>query len=566
MLQSYEPKKHTIVTKDLLLNLANEQQSRYKRRRTIASLDAVQELRLEHLNILQIDYMWPLTNLVKLKLNNNVIEKIENLDSLKNLCELDLSFNRISKIENLEALTNIHVLSFYNNEIETIEGLDSMQHLTILSMGKNNVLDLEHVVYLRQFKELRSLQMVGNPCTERSGYLSYVIAFIPQLMYYGYKIISDKEREDASEKHRRALSNIIENEMKKQKELEAAKEAEEKVAQLSVAYVEYLDEDCLFQQMFDRDEDGRNIAKLTTEIEEIYNQYKKSFSEVCHDLYELGLKEEDRRREEIQALNNVIDNRLSAATERARKIMDSVKSKREEIRVRVKQTLREAALAADEADLDDETIDEIDKLARQLSIEFNDYASVVWTKLMREETIVHEQIEEMSTMFEANIGDMVTEFLEAAQEYFSQLRNLETEYYENLLPTAMTYVNSLEDEDKSPFVLSITEDKDALNNCLAGSHYMHVQVIDDRQDRMIKRLKDWQAKIIQNLHEDENSRSRNHILEISHFLDHHKRNATVAMLLGQQALEADEDENENEDEEEEGSSNIDKTSESTDQD
>lgn len=50
MLRSYEPKRHTVVTKDLLLGLANEQQSKRRRRRTLAKLDVVHEIRLEYLS------------------------------------------------------------------------------------------------------------------------------------------------------------------------------------------------------------------------------------------------------------------------------------------------------------------------------------------------------------------------------------------------------------------------------------------------------------------------------------------------------------------------------------
>ncbi|OXU31637.1 hypothetical protein TSAR_016127 [Trichomalopsis sarcophagae] len=542
MLQSYEPKKPTVVTKELLLTLANEQQSRRRRRRIITALDKIDEIRLEYLNILKIDCLWPLTNLVKLKLNNNAIEKIENLECLKNLCELDLSFNRITTIENLEALENLHILSLYDNQIDVIQGLDHMHSLAILSIGKNFIHDLEHVLYFRKLKGLRSLQVAGNPCTERSGYASYLIAFVPQLIYYSYKMITEKEREEANEKHRRALANILEAEAKKQKEVEAIKAAEEKIAQLSVSYVEYLDEDCLFQQMFCNDDEGTKLAKLNQDTEAAFEQYRQTFSEICHQLYELGLKEESRRREEIQALNNVVEDRLTTATNKARKIMDSVQSKRVEITVRVTQMLREAAIVADDADLDDDAIDEIDKVARQLSLEFNQYIDVVWKKLMREETVIHEQIEEMSRMFETNINDMVTAFLETVQEYFSQLRNLETEYNENLSPIVMTYLNSIEDADKNPFLLSLMEDKDALTNCLAGSHFLHLQVIDDRQDRMVKRLRDWQAKFLQNLVDDETDRSRNRILEITHFLDYHRDNATVAKILGQQSLQMEENE------------------------
>ncbi|KAL7300317.1 hypothetical protein TKK_0006946 [Trichogramma kaykai] len=535
MLQTYQPKRHEVVTKELLLSLANEQQPRRKRKRNINSLDQVQEIRLEYRSILKIDCLWPLSNLVKLKLNNNDIEKIENLDSLVHLCELDLSFNKIKKIENLDNLKMIHVLSLYANEIEVVEGLDSMAHLSILSLGKNSIFDLEHVLYLRKFKELQSLQMVGNPCTERSGYTSYLLAFVPQLVYYGYKMISSKQREDAAERHRRALANVLEAEAKKQKELEVVQHQEDKVAQLSKSYVEYLDEDCLFDLMYENDDDGKILAKLNQETEAANAQYRQRFSAVCHELFELGLKEDQKRRAEIDALNSVVEASICAATTKARKIMDSVQSKRAEISVRITQMLREAAISAEDADLDDETIDQIDKLAKQLSNEFQAYVNNVWKKLMREETLLHEQIEEMSKMFEININDMVSAFLELAQDFFARLRSLETEYNETLVPIVVAFLGAVDEEDKTPFLISIIDDKDAFNNCLAGSHFSHLQVIDDRQDRMLNRLKDWQATFLKNLVDDEIERSRSRILEISHYLNYHRENATVAKILGQQS-------------------------------
>lgn len=139
---------------------------------------------------------------------------------------------------------------------------------------------------------------------------------------------------------------MIETEVKKQKELEAAEELEKKVIRLSASYVEYLDDDCLFQQMFDKDDgefarvdsdklymnnwicghdkahlicaDGKRLAKLTPECEEAYAQYRLRFSETCYQLYEFGLEEENRRRAEIDALNSVIEERLASATEKAR--------------------------------------------------------------------------------------------------------------------------------------------------------------------------------------------------------------------------------------------------------
>ena len=54
---------------------------------------------------------------------------------------------------------------------------------------------------MRKFKKLRSLNMSGNPCTKEDGYLHYVFAFLPQLIYYEYKMITNEQRKDATEKH-----------------------------------------------------------------------------------------------------------------------------------------------------------------------------------------------------------------------------------------------------------------------------------------------------------------------------------------------------------------------------
>ena len=56
MLQTYEPKKHTVLTKDSILKLSNEQQSRKKRKRNITSLDKIEEIRLEYMSKFFVKY------------------------------------------------------------------------------------------------------------------------------------------------------------------------------------------------------------------------------------------------------------------------------------------------------------------------------------------------------------------------------------------------------------------------------------------------------------------------------------------------------------------------------
>lgn len=53
----------------------------------------------------------------------------------------------------------------------------------------------------------------------------------------------------------RVISNLEENEAKKQAEVTLQQEFEEKLRLLTASYVEYLDEDYLFQQIFASDKD-----------------------------------------------------------------------------------------------------------------------------------------------------------------------------------------------------------------------------------------------------------------------------------------------------------------------
>jgi Leucine-rich repeat (LRR) protein len=76
---------------------------------------ALQALSFSFKNILKIDNLQGLFALVKLQLDNNIIEKIENISHLTNLEWLDLSFNNISKIEGLDSLLKLTDLSLFNN-------------------------------------------------------------------------------------------------------------------------------------------------------------------------------------------------------------------------------------------------------------------------------------------------------------------------------------------------------------------------------------------------------------------------------------------------------------------
>uniref|UniRef100_A0A8C8ASX1 Dynein regulatory complex subunit 3 n=1 Tax=Otus sunia TaxID=257818 RepID=A0A8C8ASX1_9STRI len=197
----------------------------------------VTELQLSFRNILQIDNLWQFENLTKLQLDNNIIEKIEALESLVHLVWLDLSFNNIEVIEGLDTLVKLQDLSLYNNRISKIEHMDTLHELQIFSIGKNNLTTLEDVIYLRRFKNLRTLNLGGNPFCDDEQYMLFVVAHLPDLVYLDFKLVSDTTREVAvltyqdhtkplEQEEAQALAQLEENQAK-QKELEYHKTLDE---------------------------------------------------------------------------------------------------------------------------------------------------------------------------------------------------------------------------------------------------------------------------------------------------------------------------------------------------
>ncbi|XP_011171581.1 dynein regulatory complex subunit 3 isoform X2 [Solenopsis invicta] len=505
-----------VITRSMLVSLAIDQGPKKEGSRLFLQdgieLDKLKEIRIEFLKILNIDYLWILKSLVKLSLSHNVIERIENLDELCHLRELDLSFNRIKIMENLNNLHRLEILLLYSNEISIVQGINNLKKLTILNIGKNKIDDWKHVVYLREFKSLKSLNMSDNPCTEMDGYLDYLLAFVPQLIYYQYRMISGSERQSAIDKHYRIINNLEENEAKIQMELALQQEREDKIALLSASYVEHLDEDHLFQQMFSSDEAGKTLSTINENAQNAFEEYKKSFIAICYELYELGLQESDKRTEEIKSFEIVINEGKENTQNEARRIVDEVLEKKIKIFENIKNVM-EALM-----EKQDEDVENIAAKARELFNEFNDLLLKARNQLISTEVTLHDQMEDINEVFRINMSDMVNSFLETAREHFSRLRNAEIEYNNIINGLVLQYLSSFEDEAHMPLHLKdLCCNKDTLAITLVASHDIHLQIIDDREKCMINRLNNWLKDYINQLITDEDKRNRQQILEISHF-------------------------------------------------
>ncbi len=67
--------------------------------------------------------------------------------------------------------------------------------------GRNNISAFDNVMYLRQFKKLRLVNLAGNPIAVLPDYRSYVLSHIKDLTYLDYRRVNAADVASAIEQH-----------------------------------------------------------------------------------------------------------------------------------------------------------------------------------------------------------------------------------------------------------------------------------------------------------------------------------------------------------------------------
>lgn len=70
-----------------------------------------------------------------------------------------------------------------------------------LNPGNNKIKVLESLMYLRQFRKLKVVNLDGNPVCDESDYKSTMYAYMPWLEYLDYAFIDDAKRKEARDLH-----------------------------------------------------------------------------------------------------------------------------------------------------------------------------------------------------------------------------------------------------------------------------------------------------------------------------------------------------------------------------
>ncbi|XP_059126790.1 dynein regulatory complex subunit 3 [Peromyscus eremicus] len=464
----------------------------------------VLSLQLDFQNILRIDNLWQFENLQKLQLNNNIIERIEGLENLVNLIWLDLSFNNIETIEGLDTLVNLEDLSLSNNRISKMDSLDALVKLQVLSLGNNQISNIMNVIYLRRFKCLRTLTLSGNPIAEAEEYKMFIYAYLPDLVYLDFRHIDEQVKEMAKLKHQYSIDELKHREALMQARLEDEQARREKLAEHKLAFIDHLDGSFLFDSMYSEDVEGNKLSYLPG-VGELLEAYKDKFVIICLNIFEYGLKQQEKRKLELDTFTECIQEAIQENQDQGKLKV----AKFEEKHLLNLNTIRE------ESDLP--------SIEKKL-IECSDDINELFNMLMTLEMQLVEQLEETINMFERNITDLVGLFIENVQSLMAQCRDLENHHHEKILEIA---INTLEkilkgemDEDLPDDVRALFVDKDTIVNAVGASHDIHLLKIDNREDELVTGINSWCAQLLDKIHKDEIMRNRKRVKEINQYVDH----------------------------------------------
>ncbi|XP_050085619.1 dynein regulatory complex subunit 3-like [Anopheles aquasalis] len=492
-------------------------------------LETVTVIRLEFQNILKIDHLWVMKNLEVLSLSFNKIDKIENLSRLSKLKELNLSFNYIEKIENLDNLTNLRTLSLYGNRITRIENVDKLENLVIFSAGRNNINTLEGLERLRFLKSLKSVNLADNPISENASkpLRCYLATLLPQLKYYEYVLIRQKDRDAGKEMFQRELIDILENErIEIIERMNEAKEREDEI-KLSKSFVEHLNGHQLFDSLFGNDPEGEALLSIGSEAIELKNDYRNDAFVFTQHIYKVGLAQHEKRQAEIQLYNRCISDERKIAQVQGQRYINGFLNTYNSLFEQAKNIV--ASLKT--KDLTSKTYNaETEKLLDDLNLcksGFNSLFEDTWHTLMGIEMQLFERTEEGNTTFENTIKEMTNQFIELAQAQFVLLREAEIHFSDSLVDTVQQFVTfraAAGQADKLPEALKQSlEDKDVISNMAAGMRDQHMQLIDEREDKLITRSRNWVKELCDELQNFETNRNRKKVLEITYFLDQHRQ-------------------------------------------
>eukprot|EP00161_Ancyromonas_sigmoides_P020299 TRINITY_DN586_c0_g1_i1.p1 TRINITY_DN586_c0_g1~~TRINITY_DN586_c0_g1_i1.p1 ORF type:complete len:537 (+),score=144.25 TRINITY_DN586_c0_g1_i1:244-1854(+) len=468
---------------------------------TILDYPTVTELNFGYQNILRVDNLQGFLKLTKLQLDNNIIERIEGIAHLECLEWLDLSFNNIAKIEGLETLTKLKTLTLYSNRISELEGLDTLRDLEVFSCGANAIAALENVMYLRQFANLRMVNLAQNPIAASPEYRQYILAHLKGVRFLDYRLIDPSAVSAAREQYQDELLELEEREKIESAEAQEQRRITERRAELRRCNLEGVD--TLLQDVLNEDPELPRL-KLINCLAESLPEFHASFDRVTTPFIAEFLANYAEREAERAEYEAVMGGNLEMQEEKCAVIIRRFEADK-------KNVLRLVGGGDAPGDVLDERLE---SLLRDLD---HLHAALMELEVTQADT---------SALFLGAYEKGVREKFERGGElisaYFVALRELEEINHSHVLAAATAQYDrchageldaAIADEGRQ-----LLQDKDTLLNIVNGSHDQHVFRIDAREDELMRRESDLLEEWLSGAHARENRRNRTRVAEILGFV------------------------------------------------
>jgi len=448
-------------------------------------------LLLSYQNILKIDNLVGFDKLIKLQLDNNIIEKIENLGHLVNLEALDLSFNNISEISGLDTLTNLTTLSLFSNRITQLGGLDALTKLQVLSVGNNLIQQLDNVMYLRPFAMLQAVNLVGNPFCQDEEYRRYVLAHLKHIKYLDYRLVDQQAVSSAKEQYQDELLELEETEQQEEAKEGEAAEKNKRVALHLTANLKGMD--TLFEDMMVKGDGDMSRLRSLQPFQEPLVQLRDQVETLTEEYITQVLEHASLKQKEQAEFQTALDHAKGEADRESK------------VKIAEYDALAKSSLTGD---VDNPT------QALQMLHKAND---ALYEQLMDLEISESERYAESISTFESSSDELMKRTLESLQVYFGQLRELEAVYHERVVAAgsellervATDHADNIPEEARA-----LLQDKDTVMGVINAAHDARVSRADAKEDELRQMEVGANARAVKAAVDAEYERNRTRVIEV----------------------------------------------------
>ena len=357
--------------------------------------------------------------------------------------------------------------------------------------------------------------MQNNPVCKDENYQSTIIAYLKNMSYLDYELITPQQVKAAREDRHEEMQELEARE--KLIEIEEAKDAALKQKALAAEEANLVGVEYLFADMMREDPELAKL-KLLPGYSEILENYKEQFQEITVEfMHFIFSKYHSKKREQqmcAQALSQIKSDSESASKIAVDKYthlkkMAFIKFDQE----KVNGTRNRHSNPKDHLDSLSGPLQDLSDSLMELELQQSDSTSRIFDDL-------YEALKSLQTDCLLNINNYTQRIFELEKVYYESTQKLSQFLQEKhaagqLMPT-------LDDSVHAAELKVLIEDKDLVSQCIQTSHEKHEEMINAVESAMGERERLSTDKYVQSVRDIEYLRNRQRISEIFNLIERNK--------------------------------------------